>query len=277
MNENDVPTQYLDRPGGRIAFDVRGSGPLVVLASGMGELRRTYRFLAPALANAGFTVATTDLRGHGDSDATFDAYGDEPTADDLTALVEHLGGPAVLVGNSMSAGSAVIVAARRPDLVSGLALLGPFVREQPGGAASRLFFRALMARPWAVPVWKAYLPSLYAGQKPSDFAEHRRFVVEALRKPGHAAALVATTRTSHALSESLLGDVAAPTLVVMGDKDPDFPDPRAEAEWIAEALRGEVVMVADAGHYPQAQQSEVTLDAVASFARKVSDDAARGS
>ncbi|WP_236685326.1 alpha/beta fold hydrolase [Demequina salsinemoris] len=276
MTEEAVPTLYLDRPDGRVAYDVRGSGPLVVLAPGMGELRRTYRFVAPALADAGWTVAAADLRGHGDSDATFDVYGDEPTADDLIALIEHLGGPALVVGNSMSAGSAVIVAARRPELVSGLALLGPFVRDRPGGAAARMMFRALMLRPWAVPVWKTYLPSLYEGAKPVDFDQHRRLVADALRRPGAANAFVRTTRTSHALSESLLDRVEAPALVVMGDKDPDFPDPRAEAAWIARALSGEAVVVPDAGHYPQAQQPEATLDALLTFAEGVRDDAARG-
>jgi hypothetical protein len=38
-------------------------------------------------------------------------------------------------------------------------------------------------------------------------------------------------------------------LVVMGEQDPDYPDPRAEADWIARALRGQVVMVPEAGHY----------------------------
>ena len=36
----------------------------------MGDLRSVYRFLAPELVGAGYRVATMDLRGHGDSDAT---------------------------------------------------------------------------------------------------------------------------------------------------------------------------------------------------------------
>jgi len=40
----------------------------------------------------------------------------------------------------------------------------------------------------------------------------------------------------------------------MGERDPDFPDPHGEAQWIAQALHGEVVMVPEAGHYPQSQQ-----------------------
>jgi hypothetical protein len=32
-------TQYLDLPEGRIAYDVIGSGPLVIALPGMGDLR----------------------------------------------------------------------------------------------------------------------------------------------------------------------------------------------------------------------------------------------
>jgi hypothetical protein len=36
-------TEFLDVPGGRIAFDVTGSGPLVVLSHGVGGRRQAYR------------------------------------------------------------------------------------------------------------------------------------------------------------------------------------------------------------------------------------------
>ena len=64
-------TSYLRCPEGRIGYDVAGAGSLVVLVPGMGDLRAGYRFLAPALRAAGYRVACTDLRGHGDSDTTF--------------------------------------------------------------------------------------------------------------------------------------------------------------------------------------------------------------
>ena len=53
-----------------------------------------------------------------------------------------------------------------------------------------------------------------------------------------------------------LAEIETPTLVVMGDKDPDFKDPAAEAGWIAGQLKGSVVMVPGAGHYPHAQDPE---------------------
>ena len=52
---------------------------------------------------------------------------------------------------------------------------------------------------------------------------------------------------------------------MMGEQDPDFPDPSAEAQWIAQTLAGTAVMVPEAGHYPQSQQPELTTDAVLQF------------
>ena len=264
-HSSSAPVQessYLSCPEGRIGYDVAGTGSLVVLVPGMGDLRAGYRFLAPALRTAGYRVACADLRGHGDSDTTFASYGDEETASDVIALIGELGGPAVVVGNSMGAGSAVLAAAQRPSLVCGLVLAGPFVRNGKTSARQRLLLRVAMAPPWAAISWKSYLPKLYAGRRPADFGEYRSQVIASLRRPGHAKAFSATTRTSHDLAEARLADVTAPALVVMGEQDPDFPDPRAEADWIARALRAHVVMVPEAGHYPQSQRPDITTGAV---------------
>jgi pimeloyl-ACP methyl ester carboxylesterase len=266
-------TRYLARPEGRIGYDVAGGGALVILVPGMGDLRDGYRFLAPALREAGYRVASTDLRGHGDSDATFTSYGDTDTAGDLVALIEELGSPAVIVGNSMGAGAGVLAAAQRPDLVSGLVLVGPFVRDPAVSMMRRLLLRAAMAPLWAALSWKSYLPKLYAGRRPADFGEYRDQVVASLRRPGYARAFSRTTRTSHVPAEARLADVTAPALVVMGQQDPDFPDPRAEADWIARALRAQVVMVPEAGHYPQSQRPDITTPAIMRFLESARDHA----
>ncbi|MDN4480692.1 alpha/beta fold hydrolase [Demequina muriae] len=259
-------THYIDRPEGRVAYDIQGEGPLLVLVPGMGELRSSYRFLTPALVDAGYTVATTDLRGHGDSATTFAAYGDVETAGDIRALIAELGGSAVIVGNSLAAGAAVIVAAEHPDEVEGLVLVGPFVRNPPANAFMRAMFRAMMAPAWIAPVWKGYMPTLYAGRKPDDFDEYRAAVVANLKRKEYGRAFSQTTRqTDHDPAEAKLGAVTAPTLVIMGDKDPDFKDPAAEARFVGEALEGRVVMVADAGHYPHSQQPAETAAAVIEF------------
>lgn len=266
-------TQYFDRPQGRIAYDLAGDGPLALLVPGMGDLRSTYRHLAPVLVAAGFTVVSVDLRGHGDSDATFDSYGDVETAEDLRALLESLGRPAVVVGNSMGAGAAVCLAGAHPALVTGLVLVGPFVRNGAVSWWQKMALRAALAAPWAALTWKAYLPKLYAGRRPDDLDEHAAAVVASLRRPGYATAFSRTTRLSHQPAEDSLSGVTAPTLVVMGELDPDFPDPAAEARWIAERLSAQVLMVPEAGHYPQAQRPDVVGPAVVDFLRSVTADA----
>jgi pimeloyl-ACP methyl ester carboxylesterase len=259
-------TQYLSVEDGKIAYDIQGSGPLVLLIPGMGDLRSAYRFLTPALVKAGYMVASVDLRGHGDSDASFASYGDVETAADITSLLRKLGAPAVIVGNSMGAGAAVIVAAENPRLVDGLVLVGPFVRQLASSTAfSRLFLRILMARPWAATVWKAYLPKLYAGTRPTDFADYLETVIAAIKRPGYARAFSLTTRTDHVRAGESLAAVTSPTLVVMGDADPDFRDPNGEADWISRAVSGTTVMIDDAGHYPQSQQPDRTSAAIVRF------------
>jgi pimeloyl-ACP methyl ester carboxylesterase len=192
------------------------------------------------------------------------------TAGDVRALIEELGGSAVIVGNSMSAGAAVLVAAEHPELVAGLVLVGPWVRN---GAFQRALFRMVMARPWAAAAWKSYLQKLYAGRRPEDFEEYRDQLVANLHRPGHVKAFSLTTRTDRSPAEARLSDVTAPVMVIMGELDSDFPDPTAEADWIGETLHGEVVMVPEAGHYPQSQQPDLTADAVMHFLDTVANDA----
>jgi len=158
---------------------------------------------------------------------------------------------------------------QRPELITGLVLVGPFVRNPSTGAVQRLMLRAAMARPWAAMSWKAYLPKLYAGQRPADFAIYRNEVVAALRRPGYAKAFSLTTRTDHGAAEAELSKVSTPAMIVMGTRDPDFPDPQAEADWIAAALKAEVLMVPDAGHYPQSQRADVVTPAIVRFLAQV--------
>src|SRR5579859_1943531 len=99
-------TQFLEitRPDGsvgRIAYDDQGTGPVVLLAPGMGTIRATFRHVTPLLLAAGYRVVTTDYRGLGESDTGWDAYTSAATATDLAALIRHLdAGPVLLYSNS---------------------------------------------------------------------------------------------------------------------------------------------------------------------------------
>jgi pimeloyl-ACP methyl ester carboxylesterase len=265
-----MTTRYLDRGEGRIAYEVAGDGPLVLCVPGMGDLRSTFRFTVPALLEAGYRVAAMDLRGHGESDDGFGAYDDLALASDIRALIAHLGGgPALLVGDSMGAAGSIVAAAEEPDLVAGLALLGPWVRDPKPSPVMRLAQRLMLVKPWGPAAWRAFYKTLYPGRRPADLAAHVGRIGASLRRGDHWRSFVRTTATSHAPVTARLDDVRAPALILMGDKDPDFPDPAEEARFAAERLRGEFVMVPDSGHYPQADSPDVVNPAVLAFAAKV--------
>ncbi len=263
-------TLHLERPEGRLAYDVTGTGPLVVASPGLGDLRASYRFLVADLVAAGYRVATVDLRGHGTSSTGWRTYAETAIAEDLLALVEHLAAPgerAVLVGNSYSGGAAVVAADRRPELVAGLVLSGAFVRSVPQSVVQRLAGWLVTGTPLGRRVWTAYYPSLYPGTKPADFAAHHAALKTNLAEPGRFAAVAAMAGAGHDDAEAALPRVAAPALVVMGTEDPDFADPAAEARLTAEGLGGpaDVVLVEAAGHYPHTQRPDVVSPAVIAF------------
>jgi pimeloyl-ACP methyl ester carboxylesterase len=271
-----MSTSYLRRPQGRIAYEVHGSdGPLIICVHGMGDLSSNFRFTVPALLGAGYRVATLDLRGHGDSDDGFDRYDDEALSSDILALIDHLGGaPALVIGSSMGAAAGVLAAAEQPSKIAGLALVGPFVRNPRTKPIMALLQRLLLVKPWGPSAWTAYYRNLYPGRKPADLAEQQQRIRASLGRGDHWRSFVRTTRTDHTAAEQRLGDVRTPALVVMGERDPDFPDPAAEARFAADRLGGgaEVLMVAESGHYPMADSPDVVNKALVSFADKAFRD-----
>lgn len=265
--------RFLARPEGRLSYTVTGDGPLIVAVPGMGDLRGTWRELVDPLADAGFRVAVLDLRGHGDSDTTFATHGDAATASDILALIDELGGPALVAGNSMAGSAAVIAAAERPDAVAGLALVSPFLRGGPGGAAVRALFRVMFARPWGPALWAMYYRGpLNKGSKSPWLGEHADAIRASLREPGRLRALLdLTLALDHDEVTPHVERVTAPTLLMVGAGDPDYRDAAAELAWMGEQLHAETVLVDGAAHYAQHQRPDIVVPAVVRFATSLRD------
>ena len=261
-----MSTKTFEHQNGRIAYDEAGSGPLVICAPGLGDLRAEYRFLAPQLVEAGYKVVTMALRGHGDSSAAWPDYSAAAIGSDMLALIRHLdAGPAILIGNSKSGGAAVWAAAEAPDRVSGLVLISPFVRAALPAWQAKLLFTPLFIGPWGPAVWIRYYRSLYPSEKPADFPSYLSALADNIRQPGRMVALRAMMTSTEGYLEKRLDDVSAPALVIMGTRDPDFKDPAAEANWLAEQLSGQAHVVEGAGHYPHAEMPTTSGPAIVSF------------
>ena len=266
-------TEFLEIDGGQIAYDVTGSGPLVVLSHGIGDRRQAYRFLAPRLAEAGYRVVSADLRGHGESSMGWksvtgtDAITRTDIAGDLLALIRHLGGPALIVGHSISGGAATIAAAKEPDLVSGIVEINPFTKTQKlslSGLVRIRRYRQGMSRLIGMQVfkslglWLRYLDVAYP-TKPADYADYMAALAAKLREPGRMAEFMKTGKSTPADAGAQLPNVRCAALIIMGSLDPDFADPRAEGDAIVAAMPsglGTVAMVDGAGHYPHAQSPD---------------------
>jgi pimeloyl-ACP methyl ester carboxylesterase len=273
-------TEFLAVEGGRIAYEVVGEGPLVVLAHGMGDNRNAYRFLVPVLTAAGYRVANTDLRGQGESSTGWSSYTRTDTAADLLALIRQLGGPAVIVGHSFSGGSATIAAAQAPELVSAIVEIDAFTRVpkisygafltnrryRRGGL--RLIATALTGR---VGVWTSYLNVAFPGTKPADYAEAIASLRANLREPGRMAVAQQMGKSQPADAEAKLASIRCPALVIMGTLDSDWADPRAEADAIVAAMPaglGRAVMIDGAGHYPHTQFPDQVAAALLPFLKE---------
>ena len=226
-------TEFLDVPGGRIAYDVTGSGPLVVLPPGIGVRRQAYRFLAPVLAQAGYRVATADLRGHGESSMGW------------AAIHRHRrrrrpARPGRSPGRARGH-RRVLALRRRGDHRRGDAAGAgrrdrrdqPVHQEtevRPGRAAAdpplppvRLPADRHAGVPQPGPV--AALPQPGRPHPPADYADYIAALAAKLREPGRMAEFQKTFKSTPAGAEAQLPHVRCPALVIMGTLDPDFAHP----------------------------------------------------
>ena len=149
-------------PDARLFYEVRGKGPLVVLVGAPMDAR-SFGPLAELLAGD-YTVLTTDPRGINRS--LVDDPGQDSTpemrADDLSRLVAHLDlGPAVVLGSSGGAVSALALVQAHPGLVRGVIAHEPPLIELLPNAVERHAGNEIVIARWLAGdhagSWRAFL------------------------------------------------------------------------------------------------------------------------
>jgi len=136
--------------GVEIHYEEQGSGPLVVLSSYWSLHPSVFGPITAELAGD-HRVVRYDDRGTGRSspDGPYDL---DTAAEDLAAVIEHAGAPAVVLCVADGANRAVRVATRHPDLITAVVSIGgaPLARERFADlevlAASQGVVEALMAQ-----------------------------------------------------------------------------------------------------------------------------------
>lgn len=132
-------SRWDDVPAARIHSRAGGAGPPVVLLHGYGVSGRYFLPLAELLV-ADCATFVPDLPGHGGTKQSGKVLGVAGLAEVLGDWLESIAvDRPVLVSNSMGTQIATELAARRPELVGPMVLIGPTVDPGRRGAPHQLF------------------------------------------------------------------------------------------------------------------------------------------
>jgi non-heme chloroperoxidase len=255
-------THFLPGAGGtRLAVRVAGPAdrPPIVFVHGWsrGAADWDAQLADPELAGR-FHLLALDLRGHGESEAPDTGYDDpEVWAGDLAAVLDHAGGPAVLVGSSY--GGLVItdyLRRRGTDRVAGVVFAGAVTEigpGHPGGAIGPLLasgMRSFLSEDpgVAVPALARLAAGLTAEPAPGEVIQRR--LGEFLLVPPRVRKALFTRSIG---SAEVLADLRIPVLIVHGTAD-SVVDPGA-AEYAAGKIPGASVRwFQEVGHLPFAER-----------------------
>jgi pimeloyl-ACP methyl ester carboxylesterase len=148
----------LSRPDGiEIHWEQRGEGPAVVIAPHAWSIPEIFDELIAAL-ESDHRLIRYDARGSGESSRR-GPHDMETGAGDLVAMVEEVGGPAVVLGLADAPNRAVRAATERPDLISAVVAVAsaPIRRTELSGT------EALIGSQTVVDAWIEMLATDYRG------------------------------------------------------------------------------------------------------------------
>lgn len=227
----------------------RRSGPPVLMIQGLGADKHLWNLQRLALAPWYRTIAF-DNRGAGRSDKPYGDYSLDQMADDAVAVLDHAGvESAHVIGASMGGAITQILALRHPERIRSLTLA----------------CTACGHHPWRKELLAEWADTAKSGGIGAMTAEAARWVIGprsfrrlapavgwlgplALSRPAHAfAGQVAGILSIDDEIADRLGEITAPTLVMVGNQD--ILTPRGDSEEIASRIpTAELVVISGAAH-----------------------------
>ncbi|MDI2027827.1 alpha/beta fold hydrolase [Saccharopolyspora sp. TS4A08] len=217
--------------GTRLAYQVGGAGPPLVLLAGQANDHRWWDGVREDFEGAHRTI-TFDHRGTGDSDKPDEPCSTRGFASDVVAVLDELGiGSADVYGTSMGGRIAQWVAIDHPDRVRRL-VLGCTSPGGPRATERDADVRRALAQPDPGAAERALLELMYS---PEWLAEHDgpRCVLGDPDMPPHARRHHLAASNRHDAWEQLTA-IRARTLVLHGTDD--RMTPASNAELIAERI-----------------------------------------
>ncbi|OCP07174.1 MULTISPECIES: alpha/beta hydrolase [unclassified Ensifer] len=250
----------LELPGGRqFAYIDRGEGPVLLLLHGYSDSSRSFSLLAPCLT--GHRLIIPDLAGHGASGLGAGATVAD-FARDIDCLAERLAlKDFVVIGHSMGAMTAVMLAALRPDLVRALVLLSGSL--QPGLGATHPTARAIRALKDPLCQDHPFFDVWHACSSPVDgtFLAHMRKEAAQISTQTWQAILDGLAATDLCASARSL---RLPVLAIGGSEDPLFD--AGHRRLLADSIGSARSITLDGhGHNPHWESPAQVADQILAF------------
>ena len=243
------------------------AGVPLILLHGYTNSWRSFAGLLKHLPATFRTIALTQ-RGHGDAGRPRQGYHPRDFAADLAAFMDAIGiDSAILVGHSMGSQIAQRFAVEHGDRVRGLVLIGAFASLRDNPAVRELWNSTVAAM--ANPVEPAFVRAFQASTlaRPVAMAFLSMVVAESLKLPARIwrEALAGQMREDVAPE---LGRIAAPALVIWGDRDALLPE-RREQEMLAASIRdARLAVYPGAGHAVHWEEPALVAADIAAFANQ---------
>lgn len=249
-------TKTVDTTVGQVYVSYRmGRNPLqgraVVFVHGWGSSHDVWR---ETRRSCGAATLTLDLPGFGRSDTPTESLSVAGYADVLEEVIEKCElTDVVLVGHSFGGQIATALAARQPEWLSGLMLVGSAsLRDRKPPLLSRIGEK--IGPVFRLPVLRRLRPLLYK-------------VIGADVPPENAVMQETMRRILRDDQRHQLSDIAVPTQLVWGSHDRSTPV--AEGEEIARHIPRSALTVLDGGHYIFLDQSTAFADILSSYVKQL--------
>lgn len=251
--------------GTRLYYEIAGMGSPLVLVSGGGTLDRRQWDDEFDVLSTRFRVVRYDIRGIGRSA--------RPTAEfshheDLRSLLAFLDiERAVVCGVSFGAAIALDFALDHPTLVSGIVVAAPGLSSDKKANVESLLALAALANQDGLDRAIDLLTGMPSFVSPGN-APARRRMRDIYSDNGDlfeaGFPLVAFWQPTWPPASERLAEVAAPTLIIVGEND--FPATAADADRLASSIAGaHKVVIAEAGHMVNMDAPAAFNDAVLTF------------
>jgi pimeloyl-ACP methyl ester carboxylesterase len=238
--------------------------PLLVLLHGAGMDHTVWSLTMRALAHGGYSVCAPDLPGHGRSEGPAPLSVEEYAVWAYRLIGAAGGGPAHVAGHSMGSLIALELAAKRPELVASLTLMGtaatmPVHPEMQAAADAGDHAAIDLMVSWGL------APSAHLGRHPTPGLTLRESGMRLMERTDPAV-IASDLRASsgYVNAAEAAAAVTCPTLILLAERD--MMTPVRNAAPLREAmLHARVETIHASGHTMMTENPNAVLNAMLDF------------